>query len=101
MGEKARTSTLTECLFTLVDLLNTVVDRLDILANKQERILIKNEEVFKLAREDFFRRLIEVEVDRGIEKKKRKDEIRNEHIKNGKVRKGITFNIISGNQGDN
>ena len=65
-------SILTECLFTLVDSLNTVTDRLDTLADRQEELLLNNKETFKLAREDFFRRLIEAEVNKNIDINKKR-----------------------------
>ena len=64
------TFTLKDCLFTLVSSFNTVLDRLDVLTERQEEFLLKNEEVFKLAREDFFRKLIEAEVNKEMEKNK-------------------------------
>ena len=86
---------LTECLFTLVDSLNTVVDRLDTLAEKQEELLLKNEAIFKLAREDFFRRIIEAEVDKEMERSKQKNEFSKQHSSKGESGKKIAFNITS------
>ena len=67
-----RIKTLIDCLFTLVGSLNTVLDRLDNITDRQETILQKIDEVFTKSREDFFRRLIEEEVNREIEKNKLK-----------------------------
>ena len=63
-----RTPMQKDCLFTLVGAFNAVLDRLDVLTEKQEELLNRTEEVFKLAREDFFRRLIEAEVNGEAQK---------------------------------
>ena len=67
--------TLKDCLFTLVSSLNTVLDRLDILTDRnealiemQEKLISQNQKAFELAREDFFKKIIEAEVDKHANK---------------------------------
>ena len=59
-------NTLTDCLFTLAKSFNAVVDRLDTLADKQEEIIKNNDAVFSKMREEFFRKVIQAEVDKNI-----------------------------------
>ena len=59
-------NTLTECLFSLVNSFNSVVDRLDTLAEKQEELIKNNDSVFTKMREEFWRRVIQIEVDKNI-----------------------------------
>ena len=56
---------------TLVDFLNTVTDRLGILADRLESLVQKNDEVFTRIREEYWKKIIEYEVNREIEKSKR------------------------------
>ena len=65
---KDEMTTLTECLFTLVSSFNTALDRLDELTDRHEQLIDHNEIAFKLAREDFFRRIIEAEVSKQTHK---------------------------------
>ena len=78
-----RLSTLKDCLFTLVRSFNAALDRLDTLTNRNEdlfkvhqELISQNERTFKLAREDFFRRLIEAEVNGEAQKNQQSKERR-------------------------
>jgi hypothetical protein len=70
--EEEKKKTIIDSLFILAGTLNDVVDRLDTVTDRNEKLTQKNDEVFTKAREDFFRRLIEEEVNRAIEKNKLK-----------------------------
>ena len=71
------TETLKNFLWRLLTSHNTVLDRLDNLTDKiqelsweHDRLISQNKEAFKFVREDFFRRLIEAEVNKGAKKNK-------------------------------
>jgi hypothetical protein len=72
---KEKEKTLTDCLFILVGSFNTALDRLDMLTDRierlfeiLERLITQNEKAFELAREDFYRKLIEAEVNKHSSK---------------------------------
>ena len=101
------TAKLKNCLFILVSSYNTVLDRLDNLTDRiedlsdvHERLIIQNEEAFKLAQEDFFRRLIEAEVNKAGEKQNTTNPIRRYRPTNESSRR-IAFTITNGCQGHN
>ena len=71
-----KSKSLLNSLFILVSSFNTVLDRIDIVTDRneqlfemQERLITQNQKAFELAREDFFRKLIEAEVDKHTTKK--------------------------------
>ena len=64
-------STPTECLFSIVSSFNSILDRLDILTDRLEELIFKNDQVFSEMREEFFRKVIQYEVDKEMQKKKR------------------------------
>ena len=53
-----------------------IADRQEKKIDRLEKLFLKNEEVFKLAREDFFRRLIEAEINKEIQKNQQSKERR-------------------------
>lgn len=63
---------LIDCLFKMVDSFNTTIDRLVILTDRFEGIIQKNDEVFTKMREEFWRKVIEDEVNKNIEKDEKK-----------------------------
>ncbi len=65
---------LIDYLFILLSSLNTLLDRLDTITDRQETLLQKNDEVFTKMREEFFRKIIEHEVNKEIEKNKHSKE---------------------------
>jgi len=65
-----RDKTLTDSLFTLVDSLNTALDHLDSITERHEKLINENDEVFTKMREEFWRKVIEIEVNKEIEKSK-------------------------------
>ena len=82
-------------LCNLVSSLNAVLDRLDTLTDRNEELyeqhqelIRQNQEAFKLAREDFFRRLIEAEVNKYTHKDQQQDS-RRVHFGSDIVRKAI------------
>ena len=72
----SRNSVQKDCLFTLVGSFNAVLDRLDILTDRHERLLQKNDEVFTKMREEFFQKVIEIEVNKEIERNKKDERLR-------------------------
>ena len=80
MSKEDKTINLMKSLCNLVSSFNAVLDRLDTLADRNEELceshqelIRQNQEVFKLAREDFFRRLIEAEVNKYTLKNQQQD----------------------------
>ncbi len=74
-----RINTLIDSLSTLVCSFNAALDRLDTITDMieglsvtHEELIDKNIEAFKYAREDFLRRIIEVEVNKEIENNKQR-----------------------------
>ena len=67
-----RLSTLIDAQFTVIGSLNTVVDRIYELGERQEKLLLKNEELLRQARQEFLQRIIEEAVELEIEKQRRK-----------------------------
>ena len=71
MDREDRISILIDSLFTLVSSFNTALDRLDALTDgnvalyeQHQELITRNQEAFTLAREDFFRKIIEAEVNK-------------------------------------
>jgi len=73
MNEK-KINTLIECLFTIVSSFNAVVDRLDILTDRHEKLLKRNNDVFTKIKEEFWRKVIEYEVNKEIQKNQKSKE---------------------------
>lgn len=69
-----RENNLIDCLFSVVDSFNTALGRLDALADKQEEIIKINNAVFTKMREEFFKKVIEFEVNKEIEKNRKNKE---------------------------
>ena len=68
-----KSKSLFNSIFTLVSAFNTVLDRIDIVTDRneqffeiQERLITQNQKAFELAREDFFRKLIEADLKNRI-----------------------------------
>ena len=90
-----RLDTLIECLYALIDSLNTVLDRQNILTDRHEMLIQKSEEVFIKMREEFWRKVIEYEVNKEIEKNIKNNDFRNQNLRKEKNGKKIAFNITS------
>lgn len=73
-------STLRDCLFILINSFNAVLDRLDIIAERQEMLLETNETLFNKVKEEYFKKIIENEVDL--------ETVKNMKAKNGSTKVG-------------
>lgn len=80
--------------------LNTITEKNIEILEQNKALVSKNAEAFKLAGEDFTRRIIEVEVQKHISKNKI-DDSGIQQLRDRKNEKKIKFNITNGGQREN